>query len=34
MLDPAGGMYAAIGAPNLRLFVDGQDTAGHQALSN
>jgi hypothetical protein len=34
VLDPAGSLFAAIGAGNLRNFVDGQDTAGHQGLSN
>lgn len=34
MLDPAGAVYALIGAGNLRAFVDGQDTVGHAALSN
>lgn len=34
MLDPAGPLYAAIGAGNLRAFVDGQDNVGHAALSN
>jgi hypothetical protein len=33
-LDSAGPLYAAIGAGNLRAFVDGQDTAGHAALAN
>jgi hypothetical protein len=38
--DSAGGstgpalLYAAIGAGNLRAFVDGQDNVGHAALSN
>jgi hypothetical protein len=32
--DPAGSLYAAIGAPNLRAFADGTDTAGHGALAN
>ena len=27
-------LYAAIGAGNLRAFVDGQDTVGHAAISN
>jgi hypothetical protein len=27
-------LYAAIGAGNLRAFVDGQDTVGHAALGN
>lgn len=32
--DPAGALYTAIGAGNLRAFVDGQDTAGHYGLAN
>ena len=34
MLDPAGSLYAAIGAGNLRAFVQGQDDVGHAALAN
>ena len=34
MLDPAGPLYTAIGAGNLRAFVDGQDTVGHAGLHN
>jgi hypothetical protein len=34
ILDPASALYTAIGAGNLRAFVDGQDTVGHAALSN
>jgi hypothetical protein len=34
MLDPAGALYAAIGAGNLRPFVDGTDTRGGAALAN
>ena len=36
MLDPApaNGLYAAIGAGNLRPYVQGQDDAGHAALAN
>jgi hypothetical protein len=34
MLDPAGPLYALIGAGNLRPFVDGQDTVGHAGLHN
>jgi len=34
MLDPAGPLYAQIGAGNLRTFVDGQDTVGHAGLTN
>jgi hypothetical protein len=33
LLDPAGPWYSAIGAGNLRAFVDGQDTRG-AATSN
>ena len=33
-LDPAGAVYAAIGAGNLRSFIDGQDTRGGAAISN
>lgn len=31
---PANGLYAAIGAGNLRPYVQGQDDVGHAALSN
>jgi hypothetical protein len=34
VLDPAGALYAAIGAGNLRAYVQGQDDAGHAALAN
>jgi hypothetical protein len=34
VLDPAGSVYAAIGASNLRPFADGQDTRGAAAISN
>ena len=34
VLDPAGQLYAAIGAGNLRAYVQGQDDVGHQGLSN
>ncbi len=34
VLDPAGPLFAAIGAGNLRLFTQGTDDAGHAALSN
>jgi hypothetical protein len=34
VLDPAGSVYAAIGAGNLRAYVQGSDDAGHQALAN
>lgn len=34
LADPAGALYTAIGASNLRAFVDGQDDVGHAALSN
>ena len=33
-LDPAGPLFAAIGAGNLRAYVQGQDDSGHAALSN
>ena len=33
-LDPAGALDAQIGAANLRAWLDGQDSVGHQALSN
>ena len=34
LLDPAGPLYAAIGAGNLRAFIDGTDTRGPAGLSN
>ncbi len=34
ILDPAGALYAAIGAGNLRAYVQGQDDVSHAALSN
>jgi len=34
LLDPAGPLYAAIGAGNLRAYVPGQDDVGHAALGN
>lgn len=34
VLDPAGALYAAIGAGNLTAWVDGTSNVGHQALSN
>jgi hypothetical protein len=34
VLDPAGQLYAAIGAGNLRPYVQGQDDVGHAALCN
>jgi hypothetical protein len=34
ILDPAGPLYAAIGAANLRAFTDGTDNVGHACLSN
>lgn len=34
VLDPAGPLFTAIGAGNLRLFTDGTDTVGHAALAN
>jgi hypothetical protein len=33
-LDPAGAVYAAIGAGNLAAFRDGSDDVGHAAISN
>jgi hypothetical protein len=34
VLDPAGSLYAAIGAGNLRAWVEGQDGVGRPALAN
>ncbi len=34
VLDPASALYAAIGAGNLRPYVQGQDDVGHAALAN
>jgi hypothetical protein len=34
ILDPVGALYAAIGAGNLRAWVQGQDDRGGAALSN
>lgn len=34
VLDPAGSLYAAIGAGNLRAYVQGQDDVNHSALGN
>jgi len=34
VLDPAGPLFAAIGAGNLRAYVQGQDDTGHAALAN
>jgi hypothetical protein len=34
LLDPAGPLYAAIGAGNLRAFTEGTDTVSHAALAN
>jgi len=34
VLDPAGSLYSAIGAGNLRAFTDGQDMVGHVAPAN
>jgi hypothetical protein len=34
MTDPAGRLYAAIGAGNLRAFVQGTDDRGGAALAN
>ena len=33
-LDSAGPLYAAIGAGNLRAWIDGTDDVGHAALAN
>jgi len=34
ILDPASALYSAIGAGNLRAYVQGQDDRGGAALSN
>jgi hypothetical protein len=34
VLDPAGALYAAIGAGNLRAWVQGTDDVSHAAISN
>jgi hypothetical protein len=34
VLDPAGALYTAIGAGNLRAYVQGQDDRGGAALAN
>jgi hypothetical protein len=34
VLDPAGPLFTAIGAGNLRAYVQGQDDVGHAALAN
>jgi hypothetical protein len=34
VLDPAGALYATIGAGNLRAYVQGQDDRGGAALAN
>jgi hypothetical protein len=34
VLDPASALYTAIGAGNLRAYVQGQDDVGHAALGN
>lgn len=34
VLDPAGALYSAIGAGNLRPYQQGQDDVSHAALSN
>ena len=34
VLDPAGSLFAAIGAGNLRAFSDGQDARGGAGLAN
>ena len=32
VLDPAGAPYTAIGASNLRAYIQGQDDVGHAAF--
>lgn len=32
--DPSGALYTAIGAGNLRAFIDGTDASGHFGTSN
>ena len=34
VLYPAGALYTAIGAGDLRAYVQGRDNVGHQGLSN
>ena len=34
MLDPAGALFTAIGAGNLRAYVQGADDVNHAGLSN
>ena len=34
VLDPTGPLYAAIGAGNLRAYVQGQDDVGHASPAN
>jgi len=34
VLDPAGAVFAAIGAGNLRAYTQGTDDVGHGALAN
>ena len=34
VLDPAGSLFAAIGATNLRAYVQGSDDVGHAGLAN
>ena len=34
VLDPAGALYAAIGAANLRAYQQGTDDVSHAAISN
>jgi hypothetical protein len=34
VLDPAGALFAAIGAPNLRAWAEGTDAAGRPGISN
>ena len=33
ILDPAGALYTAIGAGNLRAYVEGKDKRGHASLA-
>jgi hypothetical protein len=34
VLDPAGSLFTAIGAGNLRAYVQGSDDVGHQGLGD
>lgn len=34
ILDSAGALYTAIGAGNLRSYIQGQDDSGHACLAN